>query len=123
MEAKSHKDLTVWQKSISLCEEIYKLTDGFPSREMYGRSAQMRRASVSIPSNIAEGRNRGSRKDYAHFLHMSYGSAAELETQLLIAEKLGFCKNEDCTRARTLIIEVSKMLHVMIEKLNESRSS
>ncbi|HEY4516978.1 MAG TPA: four helix bundle protein [Candidatus Paceibacterota bacterium] len=113
--AKSHTDLIVWQKAVQLSVEIYKLTDTFPPREMYGISNQMRRAAVSIPSNIAEGRNRGTRKDYAHFLHMSYGSAAELETQILISKQLGYTKDE--STVESLLREVSKMLHVMIEKL------
>jgi len=113
--AKSHTDLIVWQKAVELSVEIYRLTETFPSREIYGITNQMRRAVVSIPSNIAEGRNRGTRKDYAHFLHMAYGSAAELETQMIISKQLGYMKNSE--RAEALLQEISKMLHVMIEKL------
>jgi four helix bundle protein len=122
MEAKSHKDLIVWQKAVDLTEAVYELTEKFPQREMYSLASQMRRAAVSIPSNIAEGRNRGTRKDYTHFLHMSYGSAAELETQLIIAKRLGFCKDEEIVRSESLTVEVAKMLHVMIEKLSASQS-
>jgi four helix bundle protein len=114
---KSHKDLIVWQKSIELSLAIYTLTDTFPKKETYGLSAQMRRAAVSIPSKIAEGRARHSRKDFAHFLHIAFGSAAELETQLLIAKKLSFVEEADFTRTNSLISEVSKMLRAMIEKL------
>ncbi|HEY4487284.1 MAG TPA: four helix bundle protein [Candidatus Paceibacterota bacterium] len=112
---KSHTDLIVWQKAVELSVEIYQLTDKFPSREIYGITNQMRRAAVSIPSNIAEGRNRGTRKDYAHFLHIAYGSAAELETQMLISKKIGYAK--DTGHPEALLQEVSKMLHVMINKL------
>ncbi|MEK7132444.1 MAG: four helix bundle protein [Patescibacteria group bacterium] len=117
---KSHKDLIVWQKSVQLSLIIYRITSDFPPREMYALSSQMRRAAVSIPSNIAEGKSRGTRKDFAHFLHMSYGSAAELETQLLIAKQLNFCEDEKFNETNSLLSEVSKMLRVMIEKLETS---
>ncbi len=117
---KSHKDLIVWQKSVQLSLIIYNLTADFPAREIYALSSQMRRAVVSIPSNIAEGKSRGTRKDFAHFLHMSYGSSAELETQLLIAKQLNFCVNEKFNETNSLLSEVSKMLRVMIEKLETS---
>ncbi|MDO8561981.1 MAG: four helix bundle protein [bacterium] len=117
---KSHKDLVVWQKSVQLSIAIYKLTDDFPAREVYSLASQMRRAVVSIPSNIAEGKSRGTRKDFAHFLHMAYGSASELETQLLIAKQLKFCGDEKYIEANSLLTEVSKMLRVMIGKLETS---
>ena len=117
---KSHKDLIVWQKSVQLSLIIYRITSDFPPREMYALSSQMRRAVVSIPSNIAEGKSRGTRKDFAHFLHMAYGSSAELETQLLIAKQLNFCVNEKFNETNSLLSEVSKMLRVMIEKLETS---
>ena len=117
---KSHKDLIVWQKSVQLSLIIYRITSDFPPREMYALSSQMRRAVVSIPSNIAEGKSRGTRKDFAHFLHMAYGSSAELETQLLIAKQLNFCENEKFNETNSLLSEVSKMLRVMIEKLETS---
>jgi len=84
----SYKDLIVWQRSIELSTEIYMLTALFPTEEKYGLISQMRKSSVSIASNIAEGRHRGTRKDYAHFLDIAFGSAAELETQLHISKKL-----------------------------------
>src|SRR3989338_2865313 len=119
-EIKSHKDLVVWQKSVQLSILIYKLTDDFPAREVYSLASQMRRAVVSIPSNIAEGKSRGTRKDFSHFLHMAYGSASELETQLLIAKQLNFCGDTKFDGANSLLIEVSKMLRVMIGKLETS---
>ncbi len=90
MKLKSYKELIVWQKSIRLVEEIYRLTARFPSCELYGLTSQMRRASVSIPSNIAEGYARKSQKEYRQFYAISYGSALELETQYIIAKKLKF---------------------------------
>ena len=80
MKILSHRDLLVWQKSVELVVEIYKLTENFPKSEIYGTTSQMRRAAVSIPSNIAEGKSRGTRKDFRHFLLNSFGSGAELET-------------------------------------------
>ena len=86
----SYRDLVVWQKSVELSVEIYKITSKFPKDELYGLVSQMRRSAVSIPSNIAEGKNRGTRKDFAQFLRISYGSGAELETQLEIAHQLQY---------------------------------
>jgi len=120
-EIRSHKDLTVWQKSIDLVEKIYTCTEQFPQREMYGLAAQMRRAAVSISSNIAEGRSRGTRKDFAHFLHMAFGSSSELETQLVIAKRLQIGKANEVESSEALLLEVSKMLRAMIDKL-EARS-
>jgi four helix bundle protein len=122
-KAKSHKDLFVWQKAIDLAECVYAVTERFPQREMYGLVSQMRRAVVSISSNIAEGRNRGTRKDYAHFLQIAYGSCAELETQLIIAQRLRFCSEPDLETATLQLTEVAKMLHVMIQKLNGAARS
>lgn len=83
-----YKDLAVWQKSINFTVEIYKLTQTFPKEELYGLTSQIRRAAVSIPSNIAEGNERNSHKEFNQFLHIALGSAAELDTQLLIAKEL-----------------------------------
>jgi len=114
----SYKNLIVWQRSIELVINIYKLTEKFPVTEIYGLTSQMRRSSVSIPSNIAEGRRRGTRKDYLQFLRVAYGSGSELETQLLIAQKLSFGDNLAYNRAGGLLNEVMKMLNVMIKKIN-----
>jgi four helix bundle protein len=115
---KSHKDLIVWQKSLLLCKEVYKLTQDFPQREIYSLSSQMRRAAVSIPSNIAEGKSRGTTKDFVHFLHIAYGSASELETQLILSFDLSLCDKASYYTANSLLTEISKMLRVMIEKLD-----
>jgi four helix bundle protein len=113
----SYKELIVWQKSIELVVMIYELTDKFPKEEIFGITSQIRRAAVSIPSNIAEGRNRGTRADFTHFLRMSYGSGAELETQLEISKKLSKTKALNYNRVDDLLVEVMKMLNVMINKL------
>jgi len=86
----SHKDLTVWKRSMELVLAVYVLTENFPRTEIYGLTSQMRRCAVSIPSNIAEGRSRGTRRDYLQFLRISLGSAAELETQIEISKQLPF---------------------------------
>jgi four helix bundle protein len=113
----SYKELIVWQKSIELVTMIYELTDKFPKEEIFGITSQIRRAAVSIPSNIAEGRNRGTRADYNHFLRMSYGSGAELETQLEISKRLSKTRVLNYNRVDSLLSEIMKMLNVMINKL------
>lgn len=102
---------------MDLVTKIYKLTETFPSSEQYGLTSQMRRAAVSIPANIAEGRTRATKKDYRHFLLMSYTSGAELETELEIATNLGFTKNVNIDSAQQLLTEVMKMLNVMTYKM------
>jgi four helix bundle protein len=115
----SYKDLTVWQKSIELVLCIYTLTEDFPKQEQYGLMSQMRRASVSIPSNIAEGSKRGSRKDYKKFIRNSFGSGAELETQLILAQKLDFCTNRDLENTQELLDSIMKMLNSLIKSLEK----
>ena len=86
----THKDLEVWKKALELATHVYSLTSQFPKEELYGLTAQLRRSAVSIPSNIAEGAARHSRKEFIQFLHIASGSIAELETQLLLASRIGF---------------------------------
>jgi len=111
----SFKDLIVWQKSIDLCEAIYKCTEGFPNSELYGLTSQMRRCAVSIPSNIAEGQKRSSKKEFIQFLRISYASGAELETQLIIAKKLRFLHESFYEECNQILQEVMKMLHKMMK--------
>ncbi len=113
MKIHSYKDLIVWQKSIRLVQEVFELTSEFPRSELYGIISQMRRSAISIPSNIAEGYGRRSHKEYVQFYAISYGSALELETQLIIAGKLNFSKKELLQRAESLLTEVIKMLYVL----------
>lgn len=117
MKAQSHKDLIVWQKSMELVVEIYKLTNDFPKSEVYGLTSQMRRSAVSIPSNIAEGRRRGSRKDFAQFLNIAFGSGAELETQIEIAKSLRYADSLNYLLAEQLLDEIMRMLNTMISNL------
>lgn len=113
MKINSYKDLIVWQKSVELVKEVYSLTSRFPKSELFGIVSQIRRASVSIPSNIAEGYGRRSNKEYLQFFTIAYGSALELETQLIISQELSFAKNEDYERVSSLLSEVIRMLYVM----------
>ena len=114
----TYKDLTVWQKSMDLVVSIYTLTEQFPKSEIYGLTSQMRRCAVSIPSNIAEGRRRGSRKDYRQFLLIAYASGAELETQVEITKRLLFGKVLNYTTVDSLLNEVMRMLNKMTNELN-----
>jgi len=115
MYLKSYKELIVWQKAIELVKEVYRFTEGFPKNEAYGLSIQMRRAAVSVPSNIAECYLRKNLKEYLQFLRIAYGSSAELETQLIIAKDL--YQKVNYQKAESLLEEVQKMLNVMIKKL------
>lgn len=113
----SYRDLTVWQKSLALSIKIYELTELFPREEIYGLTSQMRRAAVSIPSNIAEGRCRSTKKDFVQFLRISLGSAGELSTQIEIAKCLPKTKKLTYSEIESLLIEVTKMLNGMIRRL------
>lgn len=113
----SHKDLIVWQKAIELVVAVYNLTGKFPKEEIYGLTSQMKRASVSIPSNIAEGKRRGTRKDYRQFLLIAYGSGAELETQIEIAKILPFGKNLNYDTINKTLEEIMRMLNKLISSL------
>lgn len=107
---RSYKDLLVWQKAMTLVKEAYLLTAKFPADERFGLTAQMRRAAVSVPSNIAEGHARQGAKEYAQFLSHAGGSLAELETQTLLAINLNHCTREDAGSVLSLIEEVQRML-------------
>jgi len=114
---KSYKELIVWQKSILLVKDIYLLTANLPVEEKFGLISQMQRASVSIPSNIAEGWGRLSKKNYIQFLRIARGSLFELETQIIITKELNYIK--DSSEIENLLTEISKMLNSLIKKLEE----
>jgi four helix bundle protein len=114
---KSYKDLIVWQKAIDLVVAIYELTEKFPKTEIYGLTSQMRRAAISIPSNIAEGKLRGTRKDYRHFILIAFGSGGELETQIEITKRLPFGKNFNYQKADQSLKEIMKMLNSLTNNL------
>ena len=113
----SYKELIVWQKSIELVIQIYKVTKAFPKEEMYGLTSQMQRAAVSIPSNIAEGHERNSSKEFVQFLYISRGSLAELETQVIIAEKLGYINQEEKTCILNDCYEIGKMINGLLKSI------
>ncbi|MBU1130538.1 four helix bundle protein [Patescibacteria group bacterium] len=119
----SYRDLIVWQKSMDLVKVIYELTKQFPETEKFGLISQMRRAAVSIPSNIAEGFRRGARKDYRYFLIIAFGSGAELETQIEISKRLEFCNNFNYSKVDGLLGEIMKILNVFIKKLGNSTTT
>ena len=118
-DVRNYKDLVVWKRSIDLVAEVYKLVKFLTKEETYVLSSQMRRAAVSIPSNVAEGNGRGTTRDYAHFLAMARGSKYELETQLLICVELHYLTNDQIEKAMMLSDEIGRMLNTIIMKLGE----
>jgi len=115
----TYKDLIVWQKSITLVVEVYALTQKFPKTEQYGLISQMRRAAISIPSNITEGYRRQAIGEYQQFLFIANASASELETQVIISKKI--YPNLDYTKVDGLLLEVIKMLNTLIYKIKIKR--
>lgn len=115
---KGYQDLLVWQKSMDLAESVYRLVQLLPNEEIYALSGQMRRAAISIPSNIAEGHSRQSKKEYSHFLYIAKGSISELQTQLLVAERIGYLKKEQIDSALNLSNEIGRMLSGLIRTLS-----
>ena len=113
-----YKELIVWQKSYKLVLDVYLVSKSFPREEMFGITSQIRRAAVSIPSNISEGNSRGGKKEYIQFLRIALGSSTELETQLMLCKDLGLINVSDYNRIQTLLDEVIKMLSVLIKKLD-----
>ena len=109
--------LIVWQKSHELVLKIYEITKDFPKEELFGLISQIRRAAVSVPSNIVEGKARGSNKDYRRFLLMARGSLEEVKYQLLLARELKYIKQEQYNKTITITDEIGKMLNSMIRKL------
>lgn len=107
----NYKKLNVWQNSHSLTLKIYEATKSFPKEELFGLTSQMRRASVSIPSNLAEGTARRSQKEFSRFIEIAQGSAFELEYQLLLSSELGYLKSNDFTSTNAQLTHVLKELH------------
>jgi four helix bundle protein len=114
---RSYKDLVVWQKGIVLAKLVYQLTNNFPSEGKFGLLAQMRRASLSIPSNIAEGQARHTTGEFIQFISHAEGSVAELDTQLILSIELKFCRNVGAEAAFELIAELRRMLNVLRRQL------
>ncbi|MFZ5617967.1 MAG: four helix bundle protein [Pseudomonadota bacterium] len=119
---KSHRDLTVWRKAVDLAKAIYKLTDGLPKKEEYRMTAQLVRAAISIPANIAEGNARGTRRDYANFVSIARGSTAELETLLTIVAETNMAPREKIAELLEKADEVGRMLNGLRRSLSNSDS-
>ncbi len=117
MAIKSYRDLTVWQAGVDLVESVYCLTGKFPKNEIYALSSQVQRAAVSVPSNIAEGHARVSRKEFLHFLSISLGSLAELETQLILAQRLNYLTREEVDGALSKTDELGRMIRGLQKSL------
>jgi four helix bundle protein len=119
--AEGYRDLVVWQKGIELSKITYSLTRAFPSGEKFGLVSQMRRAALSIPSNIAEGQARRTTGEFIQFISHAEGSVAELSTQYHLAVELGFLSNETSAPARALLDDLRRMLNGLRRKLDEAR--
>ena len=116
-EIRSYRDLLIWQKGMALAKQIYAMTRAFPSDERFGLTAQMRRAVVSVPSNIAEGQARHGRREFVQFLSHAEGSLAELDTQLALAVELGYCHPSDADGSVAIVAELQKMIASLRGKL------
>lgn len=116
------KELKSWQKAIDFCLDIYKLTGQFPGEEKFGLTSQLRRAGVSVPSNIAEGSGRNSDKEFLHFLSIATGSSYEIETQLIIAHRLGYIKSEEINEAALKLSEIQKIIFAFSTKIKTNIS-
>jgi four helix bundle protein len=114
MSEKPHRRLKLWQKSVEFVAQLYRVTAAFPVAERYGIVSQIRRAAVSIPSNIAEGAARRSRREYQQFLYTARGSLSELDTQLEISQRLGYLKPEAAEALQDRLDELSKMLNGLL---------
>jgi four helix bundle protein len=120
---RNYQELKVWQKSYNLCLELYKITKGFPKEERYSLTSQIRRASISVPSNIAEGYGRKTTPEYIQSLYVAYGSNCELETQILLSGDLGYIQCEELKKIHKDIEEVERMLKALIKSLQNKHSN
>ena len=114
---RTHKDLDVWKKSIEFVTEVYTVTALFPKSEIYGLTSQIRRAAVSIPSNIAEGATRSHKTEFKQFLYIALSSAAEIDTQILIAKNLGFIEQSKLESIQAELASISRMLQGLIKSI------
>ena len=121
LSVKSYHDLLVWQKAMDLSEEVYRQIKKLPKDELFELVSQMRRAVVSVPSNIAEGQARGTAKEFINFLNIARGSNAEIQTQLLLCSRFGYLSEEDIHMSIALSNEVSKLLNLLIASLREKK--
>ena len=122
MTVKSYRDLEVWQGAMDLVVQIYAITKTFPREEMYGLTSQLRRAAVSVPSNIAEGRSKRSTRDFMRFINIAYGSLAEIETQLLISERLHYLSADETAVILEKSATIGRMLNGLLAGLEKKLS-
>lgn len=117
------KQLRIWNLSMNLAAEMYKTTEGFPRSEIYGITNQIRKSAVSIPSNIAEGAGRVSNREFIRFLYYSYGSASELETQVILSNRLGFLEKHATESISETIDEIQRKIYKLIEKYEDAEKN
>jgi len=120
MAGQNYRSLLAWQKAMDLVEGVYRLTADFPADERFGLTSQLRRAAVSIPSNIAEGQGRTSRQEFLHFLSIAYGSLREVETQVMITSRLGLALSIDCERLLEASEQVGRLINGLASSLRRS---
>ena len=119
MPVKNYRELIVWQKAMDLVELVYRLARRFPKDELYGLTSQIRRAAVSIPSNVAEGQGRRTTAEFLRFLSIANGSLKEVETQLLLAERLAYIDQQQTAEAMALTTEVTRLINGLINSLEK----
>ena len=119
----SYRDLIVWQKAMDMTESLYRKVKKLPKEETYALGDQMRRAAISIPSNIAEGFGRNSKKEYLQFLYIANGSVSELETQLMLCVRINYLKESEIQSILTLLSEIGKIIMTITKKLNSDTSN
>jgi four helix bundle protein len=118
MSVRTYRELVVWQKAMDTIELVYRISEQFPKVEIYGLTSQMRRAAISVPSNIAEGQGRKSTKDFLKHLSIAYGSLLELETQIQIAARLNYVGQDDCQHVFEATGEVGRLLNGLMNSLS-----
>lgn len=122
MRIRNYRELLVWQKGHQLALEIYRVTVGFPKVEQFGLTDQLRRAAISVPSNVVEGYERGSNKEFKHFLSIARGSTGEVRAQIELARDIGYMQDDDFEKIFDLTTEVHKMINSLIKKLESPTS-
>jgi four helix bundle protein len=122
MSVQSYRDLIAWQKAIDFAEAVHRATRAFPREEMFGLTSQLRRATVSIASNIAEGQGRGTTRDFVHFLRTSHGSMQEAETQIILAERFGYITSETARHLLNQSAELGRLNYGLIRSLNRRKT-
>ena len=122
-KVKSYKDLIVWQKAMDMTESLYRIVKKLPKEETYALSDQMRRAAISIPSNIVEGFGRNSMKEYLQFLYIANGSVCELETQLMLCVRVNYLKENEIQPTMSLLSEIGKIIMTITKKLSSDTTN